>query len=554
MDRLGIGGRTPSPSPYIDNLLSSGICLTNAFSVGCPTEFSYPGIVTSTLPFDKGGYGEGISNRDMTIAEVFRAAGYRTVRFADDHVPSSFGYNRGYHDCLYMYDIVRFFADIEDTIPYYRRLWKSGEKTSNEVINILDYYVNGILLDIATYCQRTLEDIAAKVLLPSTLLHEQGLDQALTLVKNAYAEFISNRENFVLNLLTNKKATVFDSLWAIVKKRQEKTKLICNRKYHKYQKELLYSNLKYLICSMLDRRVAPRALKSCIRFLHHGNNLRIPSSAYIIQNFLAWHDINSANNPFFAWIHLSDIHERNIYSFDLFNNENMEREFRKIRELRDNIHNVHNFYGDPLYDYSVKYTDLQIEYLFKGLHARNILDNTLIVLTADHGHSSSEWPIRRSIHVARDFYDELYHIPLAFINKEFQAREIKALCSAIDIGPTLLDILGMPIPSSFRGMSVLQCNSTGRRYILMEHLGPGPCDFISKPLKVCVRSKENKLVYEEYIDSKVQAGNILQFFDLSDDPYEQINIAATCLSTEKEQLLKLAKERVSAIREGYRCC
>lgn len=547
-DRLGIGGHTPSPSPVIDELLSSNLYLTNAFSVGSPTEFAYPGIVTSTLPLDKGGYVNGIRDRKVTLAEVFLNAGYRTVRFADDYTPSPGGYNRGYEDCFYMFDLGRFFADIGDNIPYYKKLWKCGKKSTEEVVIILENYLSVLFADIAMYCQHLRQHIKEKTLLPSLLLHEYGLVEVLDHLTNANKRLRSDPKSYILDLLTNKGQHVFDQIRSVVNARQRKTKRLCDQKE---LRGLLLSNLMFLIRSSLKGRVSKRAIKSCLQILLGTKDLRIPSAAYLLNNLINWIDSVSKDKPFFAWVHTSDIHEVNFTSFDVLDDDIVKNDIAVMRKLHaDILRQKKDYHGNPLYDYAIRYTDLQIGRLIESLKCRGLLDNTLIVLTADHGHDGVGWPIRDNIHIARDFYDELYHVPIAFINKDIQPQKMDGLHSSLDIAPTLLNLLDIPIPSSFRGMVVGNQTNFERDHVIMEHLGPGPCDFTSKPIKVCVRSNTHKLLYEMPPLGEGQEGYVKELYDLVIDPLEQKNLAGReIMSSNALRLLSIAKKRVHEIRE-----
>lgn len=105
-DRLGFGGHKPSPSPNIDRLMASGLSLTQCFATGCPTQFSMPGLHTSTLPLDKGGYNLGIRNRGITLAEIFKESGYKTGALISGlALGRMYGYNRGFDDFFSFFDL-----------------------------------------------------------------------------------------------------------------------------------------------------------------------------------------------------------------------------------------------------------------------------------------------------------------------------------------------------------------------------------------------------------------------------------------------------------------
>ena len=66
---------------FISDLSKKNYFASNMYSVGCPTEFSYPGLTSSTYPLERGGYFSGVSSRGKVISEVFSDNGYNTVLF-----------------------------------------------------------------------------------------------------------------------------------------------------------------------------------------------------------------------------------------------------------------------------------------------------------------------------------------------------------------------------------------------------------------------------------------------------------------------------------------
>lgn len=495
-DRIGFCGHNPSPSPAIDKLLSRSLFFTNAFSAGCPTEFAYPGLTSSTLPLDKGGYAMGIRDRDVTLAEVFRNAGYKTGVFFEDHFRSPTGYSRGFDDVFLLFDLVRFLADVGDTIPYYLNRYQSGRKSTEDCIYALEEYLNILFHDMITYCRFMQESLKNKKVLPSLLLHYYNFTELEEILINAEKQFHSNPEQYILALLNKEKPSVFEEIRAIVETRKKSSN---TSEVNKKLRKLLFNNLKSSVRLALTGKVHRSVVLYCMRRLLRGQSLcQFASAAYIINNLFNWIDRLPGHQPFFAWIHTADIHELNITSYDVPNNANMmEGEVSAIKKLYSEIvMQKDTYYGNPLYDFAIRYTDLQIERFIKMLKDRNLLDDTLIVLTSDHGHLSVGWPLRRNIHIARDFYDELYHVPIAFISKDISPQKMEGLYSSLDIAPTLLKLLEIPIPSGFRGKPVDGDSDTGRDYIIMEHLGPGTGAGYRSIIECCKKQSFNWLDYQ----------------------------------------------------------
>jgi arylsulfatase A-like enzyme len=107
-----------------------------------------------------------------------------------------------------------------------------------------------------------------------------------------------------------------------------------------------------------------------------------------------------------------------------------------------------------LYDAEIAFNDHHFGLLLDRLKADGFYDSMLIVVLSDHGEEFFEhgaWQHGKTL------YDEQLHIPLIvkFPNGEGAGLRIDAPARQIDVLPTLLDYLGMEIPSSLDGRSLL---------------------------------------------------------------------------------------------------
>jgi len=96
---------------------------------------------------------------------------------------------------------------------------------------------------------------------------------------------------------------------------------------------------------------------------------------------------------------------------------------------------------------AVKYTDYALGEFLSLARKQKWFDDTVFVLVADHCASSNGeigLPLNK------------YHVPLFIYSpKNVPAKEISKISSQIDIGPTLLSILGFSYKSHFWGMDIL---------------------------------------------------------------------------------------------------
>ncbi len=104
------------------------------------------------------------------------------------------------------------------------------------------------------------------------------------------------------------------------------------------------------------------------------------------------------------------------------------------------------------YRAAVRYLDGQLRGVVSELRKRKLLDDTLIVLTADHGEFLGERGLERHGH---GVYEEMLHAPLAIWVPGGSSGEVSALVGNIDIVPTIFELLDDPSAPPVRGRSLV---------------------------------------------------------------------------------------------------
>lgn len=105
------------------------------------------------------------------------------------------------------------------------------------------------------------------------------------------------------------------------------------------------------------------------------------------------------------------------------------------------------------YDNGVLQTDYMIKQLLSTLKSKHYLDNSLVVITADHGEALGE---HQKYSHANGVNEETLRIPLIFIMPD-QSKSIPALrntISQVDIAPTILFDFKMAIPRNWSGTPI----------------------------------------------------------------------------------------------------
>ncbi|MFM7322913.1 MAG: sulfatase [Armatimonadota bacterium] len=106
------------------------------------------------------------------------------------------------------------------------------------------------------------------------------------------------------------------------------------------------------------------------------------------------------------------------------------------------------------YDGAIAYMDAAIQSIFTALEAHGILDETIVVVNADHGETLYEHECWFDHH---GIYDNTLHVPLIlrYPGKVPAGRRVSGFTHHKDLVPTLLDLAGIEHEGMFDGQSVL---------------------------------------------------------------------------------------------------
>ena len=164
--------------------------------------------------------------------------------------------------------------------------------------------------------------------------------------------------------------------------------------------------------------------------------------------------------------------------------------------------------------------DHQLRIILGTLREEDLLDDTIILFSADHGDMLGDF----GLWAKRLFYEGSSAVPMILIDRA-NSRRVKAdhidsrLVGLQDIMPTLLDLAGIDVPSSVEGLSMIQPKQ--RKYLF------GECREDSGATRM-VHDGRHKLIW-------YPAGNVFQLFDLDKDPREQVDCidAAEYAGTQK---------------------
>ena len=175
-----------------------------------------------------------------------------------------------------------------------------------------------------------------------------------------------------------------------------------------------------------------------------------------------------------------------------------------------------NEYLDRLYDGEIAYTDQCIKGLLHELKKRTILKDTLVVLVGDHGQGLGE---HNEMTHGIFLYDATMRVPLLFRYPELAAGMVSSdNVKTIDIAPTILELLNIPLPPQWQGESLFQyfhqpqLSHRKNPAIFLETIFP-EANFGWSPLQA-IRTRKWK-----YIKAPRP-----ELYDLQSDPAELANV------------------------------
>ena len=177
-------------------------------------------------------------------------------------------------------------------------------------------------------------------------------------------------------------------------------------------------------------------------------------------------------------------------------------------------------YVTALYDREIRYLDDHLSDLLQTLDDLKLSDNTLVMLVADHGESMTEHGIFYEHH---GLYDCVLHVPLIARLPGVIPEGIRLpnTFQTQDLAPTILDAVGIPIPTEMDGQSFWRLLTGEKGNDRHDKVVSLECSWQAK---WSLRTDQFK-----FILSRVQDfyGNPLrELYDLQNDPFEEKNIAA----------------------------
>ncbi len=236
---------------------------------------------------------------------------------------------------------------------------------------------------------------------------------------------------------------------------------------------------------------------------------------------------NKQGKNFLLYLTYSSIHT-GIMNQVLKKYNNFSKEYFQNREKNEKVY-------DSLFQNAESY----FEKIFALIQNLRLHENSIILVTSDHGISVGEKIGERAY--GAFCYDYTIKTFAYYMSSDFEPKEIQEQVQHIDFMPTILDQLNIELDENFNpldGVSLIPLIN-GKPFdekIAYTETG-NPLKFNSPPKKPntkSVRMPKWKLIFNEYNNTK-------ELYDLENDPDENNNLAGTGLKIEDLLFIELKK-------------
>ena len=254
---------------------------------------------------------------------------------------------------------------------------------------------------------------------------------------------------------------------------------------------------------------------------------------YKVAQWLSSYIKDDHYRPFFLWTHYMDVHEPYIPAKEYLNKVdpsiNLSEDetltlFKEVILKRDISNQKTVKLLKKLYDAGVCETDNYVKEFFSILEKYNVLKDTAIIITTDHGDEFGE---HNGLSHDGKMYSELISSPLLIYRyNRTQGEVCDNLVSNIDIPPTILYLFSLEPFEKFRGHSVLPLEDYPQKGVFGEAINKVSSHEkeTDKPIYF-YQEDDLKIIYREDNQS-------WEMYNLSEDSQELNSLTKTSAKSE----------------------
>nr|WP_310732960.1 sulfatase [Halostella salina] len=202
--------------------------------------------------------------------------------------------------------------------------------------------------------------------------------------------------------------------------------------------------------------LAQRALDK-VRNRHYARAMEIN------ERSLSWIDSLESRQSFFVWNHYMDTHGpyeppaeyATLYADKELSGRDAQSLYQRAIDDPESITEAERQLLIDLYDAEIRYNDEQIGKFLNALRKRELLEESLVIVTADHGDAFGEHGYYEH---PRYLHDEITHVPLFVRPPGGATGTVDSPVSTLDVGTTIERAIG-----NEDGVSLLEDVAEDRR-------------------------------------------------------------------------------------------
>jgi arylsulfatase A-like enzyme len=222
--------------------------------------------------------------------------------------------------------------------------------------------------------------------------------------------------------------------------------------------------------------------------------------------------------PFFAYVHLYAPHEpyRPRLEFENIFRDNWRPDPKPISRFNDGSTPANLIVRRTNYDEYIANVDAEFGRLLDSLNESGVLDNSILVVTSDHGQL-----FERGVHGHSTplLYDPVIHIPLLIsLPGQTSRADFHVPTSSVDVLPTLLQLVGLQVPAWCEGIGLpgLTGYQSADRTIYSVEAKSNSSFAPLQKATIAMHKNGYKLICYRGLDAEDQ----FELYDIENDPEE----------------------------------
>lgn len=550
-----------SPMVFLNSIKDKSIWCEKAYSHGPYTEAGIKSVLHGKFPLENGGYYTEHISWDDSMMKVCNDSGYDLFSsYFASFIPP---------ECLikggYSYNTKKgnpmFSRYLTSKLDYYYSIWKKEGTIKDYDYDVIAYMLERFFESVEIiYSSKSTSNDYTGSLTPyicDDKSYNQRKEEGLKKLRAEYAKFSLNFKEYIDGLFKEYSShpLLYDFNWAASPycnaiKEQKKWlsnnfstlfKRINNENRNKYLKNNLptYKNVFNHVLKLMRPLTVKEGIEFFLRLyksiftldfskmLDEDLQQICTSAGSFVDQFCEWNKKRVSTAPYFAYLHFDEFHRP--LSFITHESTDYERLRSELSVAEAYVGNLPKDYkGDIGFDLAAGYIDGCIKRLFSYLDDQGQLDNTIVIVTSDHGSSNCGETARFTC--TNHFFKEQYHIPVMIYG--CGKKHINSYVWGVDVPYTVFEMCGIKPPSDWVGASFL---NTDRKYAVVEYTGGGVSDVIRRPIMFGYRDDNKSFVVKAIISQNPVADDfhVCEYYDLNNDPNEITNISSQLSDDEK---------------------